>query len=139
YFTKAEDKLFFTSARYVHPKYKSPAISVVFQGIWSAILTLLIGTFSGLFTFVVSAAAIYYAFTVSCIFILRKKYPDMKRPYKVWGYPVVPMAFIVVIIAFVIHTIAHTFMTEPKNALLFVFLMLSGIPAYYYWSRLKRK
>ena len=138
YFAMAQDKLFFNAARYVHPKYKSPVISVVFQGIWSAILTLLIGTFSGLFTFVVSAAAIYYAFTVSCIFILRKKYPDMKRPYKVWGYPVVPIAFIVVIIAFVIHTIVHTFMTEPKNALLFVFLILSGIPAYYYWSRTEK-
>ncbi|MFC1563076.1 APC family permease [candidate division KSB1 bacterium] len=134
FFAMAKDKLFFSKLATVHPKFKSPHISVVIQGLWSAVLTLIIGTYSGLFTFVISAAAIFYALTVGSIFILRKKYPDIERPYKVWGYPVVPIIFILVITAFVINSLVNTFITEPKNALLFVFIIVFGIPAYYYWS-----
>ena len=135
FFAMANDKLFFEKVALVHPNFKSPYVSVVIQGLWAAILTLIVGTYSGLFTFVISASAIFYALTVGSIFILRKKYPDVERPYKVWGYPVAPIVFIVVVTAFVINAIVNTFMTEPKNALLLVFIILVGFPAYFYWSR----
>ena len=135
FFAMARDKLFFSKVAMVHPKFKSPHVSVLIQGIWAAILTLIIGTYSGLFTFVISASAIFYALTVGSVFVLRKKYPEIKRPYKVWGYPVAPIIFIVVIVAFVINAFVNTFMTEPKNALLLIFIILSGLPAYYYWSK----
>jgi APA family basic amino acid/polyamine antiporter len=102
---------------------------VVVQGIWSALLTLS-GRFDQLFTYVVFAAWIFYAMTTSGVFVLRKKWPHVKRPYKTWGYPWIPISFILVSILFVINTL----ITDPRDSLLGLIIVALGVPVYLYWN-----
>lgn len=130
YFAMAKDKLFFKGVSNVHPKYRTPHVSLIVQGIWASLLTLT-GTYDQLFTYVIFASWLFYALGAFGIFILRKKRPDAVRPYRTVGYPVVPMAFVVVATWFVYNTIV----TDPRDSLFGLGLVLIGIPAYIYWKR----
>ena len=80
---------------------------------------------------VVFAIFFYYALTTAGVFILRKTMPDAHRPYKVWGYPVIPAIFIL----FCMGLIVNTMITQPREAIFGLVLMLTGVPMYYYFSR----
>ncbi len=130
YFAMAKDKLFFKQVSNVHPRYKTPHVSLIVQGIWASLLTLS-GTYDQLFTYVIFASWLFYALGTFGIFILRKKRPNAPRPYRTIGYPFVPLAFVIVAVWFVYNTIV----TDPRDSLIGLGLVLLGLPAYFYWKR----
>jgi len=128
-YAMAQDKIFFKSMGTVHPRFHTPYVSVWVQGIWSALLTLS-GRFDQLFTYVVFAAWIFYAMTTSGVFVLRRKWPHVERPYKTWGYPWVPILFVLISILFVINT----FITDPRDSLFGLIIVALGVPVYLFWN-----
>jgi APA family basic amino acid/polyamine antiporter len=133
-YAMAQDKIFFKGMGTVHPRFRTPHISVVVQGIWSALLTLS-GRFDQLFTYVVFAAWIFYAMTTSGVLMLRKKWPHVERPYKTWGYPWIPIAFILVSLLFVINTL----ITDPRDSLFGLIIVAFGVPVYLFWNYKSRE
>ncbi len=134
YFAMAEDNLFFAHVADVHPRYRTPVFSITVQAIWASFLTLT-GTFDQLLTYVLFAEWILYAMGTFSVFILRRKYPDIERPYKTWGYPVVPIAFVVV----AVFLLGNTLITDAKDSLTGLILIALGIPAYWGWHRRKQR
>lgn len=130
YYAMAKDKLFFNSLAEIHPKHGTPALSLIISGIWSSILVFS-GTFYQIITYVVFVSWIFYAMSCAAVIILRHKQPDLKRPYRTWGYPVVPVIFILLSGFLVLNTIV----SSPLNALIGAGLILTGFPAYLYWKR----
>ncbi len=131
YYAMAKDKLFFKSLAEIHPKHGTPAVSLIISGIWSSLLVFS-GTFYQIITYVVFVSWIFYAMSCAAVIILRHKQPDLKRPYRTWGYPIVPMIFILLSGFLVINTIV----SSPLNALIGAGLILTGFPAYIYWKRI---
>ncbi|MBM3178137.1 MAG: amino acid permease [Bacteroidetes bacterium] len=130
YYAMAKDGLFFKLASYIHPRYHTPSKALLLQAVWASLLVLS-GSFDQLTDMLVFASFIFYAATTLGVFILRVKEPEAQRPYKAWGYPVVPALFILFCLALVIIT----FTTKPREALLGVGLTLTGVPFWYFWSR----
>ncbi|HIN26017.1 MAG TPA: amino acid permease [Candidatus Marinimicrobia bacterium] len=130
YYAMAKDHLFFSSAANVHPKFKTPGNAIIIQGFWAAILTLT-GTFEELITLVVFVNFMMWIAASSTVFVLRKKQPNLERPYKVWGYPYVPAFFII----FSSVIMVNTFFESPEQSLMGLGLTLLGIPAYLYWKK----
>lgn len=130
YFAMARQKLFFKQVAFVHPRYRVPVVSIVLQGLWAIILTL-VGNFERLFSYVIFVAWIFYAMGGAAVLVLRWKQPNLERPYKVWGYPFVPLLFVLMAAAIVLNTVFNDF----KNSFWGLVVVLSGLPAYFYWSR----
>jgi APA family basic amino acid/polyamine antiporter len=129
-YAMAKDDLFFKQAADVHPKYRTPGNAIILQGIWAGILTLT-GTFKELITLVVFVNFMLWIAASSTVFVLRKKQPDLHRPYKVWGYPWVPALFIL----FSLAVMVNTFFESPGQSLMGLGLTFLGLPAYYYWNK----
>jgi basic amino acid/polyamine antiporter, APA family len=143
YFAMSREKLFFKRIGNIHEKYKTPANSLLFQAVWTAIL-ILSGTFEILTDMLIFISWIFYAMGAYGVFVLRKKWPDVERPYKVFGYPYIPIIFIIFAGAFVFFTMYNDIInynqgkTEIINSLFGIVLVLTGIPFYLYFNR-KRK
>ena len=131
-YAMAKDDLFFRQAADVHPKYRTPGNAIILQGIWAGILTLT-GTFKELITLVVFVNFMLWIAASSTVFVLRKKQPDLHRPYKVWGYPWVPALFIL----FSLAVMVNTFFESPSQSLMGLGLTFLGLPTYYYWNKRK--
>ncbi len=129
YYAMAKDKLFFHSVSNVHAVYRTPVVSLVFQCIWSCVLTLT-GTYSDLLTYTTFASLLFNVLTVVALFVFRRKRPDMDRPYRVWGYPIVPAVYILVAVFFIVYI----FVGDLRNSGLGLAIILAGIPVYYYWK-----
>jgi APA family basic amino acid/polyamine antiporter len=134
YFAMAKDGLFFTSAGKVHSKFKTPYTSLIIQGFWASMLVLS-GTFDQLTDMLIFASFIFYGAGAFGVFILRKKMKDHQRPYKVMGYPYVPLIFVLFCITLVVVTIIQ----NPRDAGIGLVLVLSGIPFYMFWVRKQNK
>jgi len=132
YYAMAKDHLFFSKAADVHPKFHTPGNAIIIQGLWAAVLTLT-GTFEELITLVVFVNFMLWIASASTVFVLRKKQPDLDRPYKVWGYPYVPAFFIIFSSAIMVNT----FFKSPEQSLIGLGLTLLGIPAFWYWKKKK--
>jgi basic amino acid/polyamine antiporter, APA family len=132
-FAMSRENLFFRGAGMLN-KSNAPANSLILQGIWASILVLS-GTFDQLTDMIIFAVFIFYGATSLAVFILRKRMPDAKRPYKVWGYPVVPAIFIIFCVVLVFNTI----LTRPREAIFGLTLIFSGLPVYWYLNRRKEK
>ena len=130
YLAMAQDGVFFRSLARIHPKYRTPAMSIVAQGVWAIALTFS-GTYEQLYTYVVFAVFLFHAATGAAVFVLRRKRPDEARPYRVWGYPVVPVVFILTSMAFV----SNTLLERPMESLWGLGLLALGLPAYFFWRR----
>lgn len=130
YYAMAVDKLFFKRVARVHPRFKTPALAILIQMIWSCILTLS-GTFEQLFTYVVFVTVLFYILTAFSVFSLRKKNPDLPRPYKTWGYPVVPIIFIIASSGILLNTLVE----KPVESLAGLGFTIVGIPVYFFWRR----
>jgi len=130
YYAMARDHLFFSKAAEVHPKFHTPGNAIIIQSFWAAVLTLT-GTFEELITLVVFVNFMLWIASASTVFVLRKKQPDLERPYKVWGYPYVPAFFIIFSSAIMVNT----FFESPEQSLMGLGLTLLGIPAYLYWKK----
>ena len=133
YYAMAQEKLFFTGAGTLN-KTNAPNYSLVMQGVWASVLVLS-GTFDQLTDMIIFAVFIFYGATSLAVFILRRRMPDAPRPYKVWGYPIVPAIFIVFCIVLVFNTI----FARPREAIMGLTLILSGLPVYWYLNRKKNK
>jgi APA family basic amino acid/polyamine antiporter len=107
-----------------------PYNSLIWQGIWASVLVLS-GTFDQLTDMIIFAVFIFYGATSLGVFILRRSMSEVYRPYKVWGYPVVPAIFIL----FCIGLFFNTIMTRPREAAIGMTLILSGIPVYFFLKR----
>lgn len=132
YYAMAREGVFFKSAAYIHPKHNTPSVAIVFQAVWASVL-ILSGSFDQLTDMLIFASFIFYGATTLGVFVLRVKMPDVHRPYKAWGYPVIPALFIV----FCIVLVAVTLIAKPREALIGLTLMLAGVPFYWYWNRKK--
>jgi len=131
YFAMANEGLFFKSVAKLNNK-KAPVNSLIYQGVWACILVLS-GTFDQLTDMIIFAVFIYYGATTLGVFILRKKMPDAPRPYKVWGYPVVPA----IVVVFCAVLIVNTVFSRPREAAIGAALMATGIPMYWWFKRKK--
>lgn len=133
YFAMAKDGLFFKKVAVVHPKYLTPHVSIIAIGVWSAILSLT-GTFEQLFTYVVFGQWLFFGLTVAAVIILRRKKPDLPRPYKTWGYPVTPIIFILASMFIAVSSLLSQF----KNAMFGLAIILLGLPFYFFWKSRSR-
>ncbi|CAN5407664.1 amino acid permease [soil metagenome] len=133
YYAMANDKLFFRPAAKLN-KNGSPARSLVFQCIWASLLCFS-GSYGDLLDYVMFAVMIFYVLTVSGLFILRKKRPDLERPYKAFGYPVLPAIYVVLaaLVAF------FMLINNNTNCLRGLIIMLVGIPVYFIFKKTLEK
>ncbi len=133
-YAMAKANLFFRDLGKVHPKYGTPHVSLVVQGIWSCVLVLS-GSFDTITDYVIFAAWLFYMLGAYGIFILRKKMPDAVRPYKTWGYPYTPIIFIICSLLFLTNTI----ISDTSNAMMGLILIAAGLPMYWFWKYRDRK
>ena len=133
YFAMAEDKIFFQALSKVHPKYKTPMNAMIVQSIWAIFLLGFWGTFHDLITYVTFLDIAFMAMAGFSVFIFRRKYPNMERPYKVIAYPVIPLIFIGISTAFVINTLIQ----QPKQAWAGLILLGVGTMVFQYFKRQK--
>jgi APA family basic amino acid/polyamine antiporter len=130
YYSMAKEGMFFKSAANIHPVYNTPSSGLWIQAFWSSVLVLS-GSFDQLTDMLIFASFIFYGATTVGVFILRAKMRDVPRPYKAWGYPVVPAVFVLFCIALIIIT----FTSRPREAFIGLALILSGLPFYYFWNK----
>jgi APA family basic amino acid/polyamine antiporter len=133
-FAMSADGLFLRSAAAVHPKYRTPHVSIVLTTAWSAFLTLT-GTYEQLYTYVVFTALLFNVAGGIAIFKLRRSRPDVPRPYRTWGYPLVPAVFVLSTAVLVINTLRE----RPVESFAGLGLVALGLPAYWYWRRNNRE
>jgi APA family basic amino acid/polyamine antiporter len=132
YFAMARDGLLFRWVDGVHPRYRTPHRAIVLQAVWASALVWT-GTYRQLFTRVIFIQWAFFALMAAGIFLLRRR-PDYKPAYRIWGYPWVPVVFIVASLAIVINR----FRAEPLDSLAGVVLVAVGVPVYYLWTRRRR-
>src|SRR5882762_7491287 len=132
YYAMATDNLFFKSAANLHPTYKTPALALIVQAIWTCILCLS-GTYGQLLNFVIFAAVVFYTVTAVGIFRLRQKRPDIPRPVKAPGYPFLPGLYVVLTGLIAIDLLVQE--STRTYAFLGLILVLLGVPVYFGWRR----
>lgn len=130
YYAMAKDGAFFPKMGEVHPRWRTPAFSLIGQGLWAGVLTLS-GRYDQLYTYVMFMMVLSYTLGVGCMFILRWKRPDAERPYKCTGYPWLPALYIIIGTVWTINTVVQ----RPKEALAGTVIVLVGVPLYLYWKR----
>jgi APA family basic amino acid/polyamine antiporter len=130
YYAMSKENLFFKGAANIHPVYNTPSTAIGYQAIWASVL-ILSGSFDQLTDMLIFASFIFYGATSLGVFILRVKMPDAPRPYKAWGYPVIPALFILFCMALIIITT----ISRPREAGIGLALMLAGVPFYWYWNK----
>jgi len=132
YFAMAKDGLFFKRIAAIHPTYLTPHISILALGLWSVVLVLFFGTFERLFTYVVFGQWLFFGLTGAAVMVLRVKKPDLPRPYKTFGYPVIPAIFILSA-AFISF---NALLGRPKDTGIGLLVIFLGIPVYFLFRRL---
>ena len=129
-FAMARDRLFFRKMAFVHPRYHVPSKAITAQMIWSGLLCLS-GTYQSLYEYVVFALALFFAATGFSVIILRLKDPGRPRPYRVWGYPAIPLLFVLANLALFMNMV----FSRPLQTLAGALLLLLGVPAYIFWKK----
>ncbi|MFQ5446543.1 MAG: APC family permease [Saprospiraceae bacterium] len=130
YYAMAKKGLFFKKAAHIHPKYHTPSKALVMFAIWSSVLVFS-GTFDQLTDMMVFAQFIFYGLVVAGVFVLRKKMPEAPRSYKVLGFPVVPILFLL----FCAGLLANTLMERPREAGMGLVLIALGTPFYFLFKK----
>jgi APA family basic amino acid/polyamine antiporter len=130
YYAMAKDRLFFRQVGRLHPKYKTPAVSLMVQMVWTCILCLS-GTYSQLLDYIVCAVLIFYILTILGLFVLRRTHPGAERPYRAVGYPILPSIYIAMALFIDIVLLRY----KPQYTWPGLVIVLIGIPVYYMWSR----
>jgi APA family basic amino acid/polyamine antiporter len=133
YLAMAQDGVFFRRMAVIHPKWRTPAFSLIGQGIWAAVLTMS-GRYDQLYTYVIFGMVLSYTLTVIGLFLLRWKRPDVPRPYRCTGYPWLPGIYVLVGVAWTLNTIIQ----RPTEAFWGALIVAVGIPGYLYWKRINR-
>ena len=130
YYAMAKDGLFFRSIGKLHPKYKTPIVSLVVQAVWTCILCLS-GTYGQLLDLTMFAVIIFYILTIGGLFVLRRTQPNVPRPYRAIGYPVLPAMYIVMAVFIEVALLRY----KPQYTWPGLLIVLLGIPVYLFWSR----
>jgi APA family basic amino acid/polyamine antiporter len=130
YYAMANDGVFFRKLAEVHPRFKTPAFAVIAGCAWSAVLAAS-GTFEQLLTYVIFTGWIFYGLGAAAVFVYRRSEPDAPRAYRVPGYPVTPLVFVLSAAALV----ANTLVAEPRRAAVGLALVVAGAPVYLIWRR----
>jgi len=144
YFAMAREKLFFRGLGHIHPRFRTPSTALIVQGVWAAVMVFS-GTFDQLTDMLIFVSWIFYAMAAASVFTLRKRMPDTPRPYRVWGYPVTPILFVLfasVYIVFTLYSDITNFRngTAPIiNSVMGLLWVAIGIPGYIYWSRKSKR
>ena len=129
-FAMARDGLFFKRVGFVHPQHRTPSVSILALSAWACLLVLS-GRYDQLYTYVIFASVILYGMATAAVVVLRFKRPDMPRPYRTLGYPVVPIVFVLGIASLVISTLIKS----PRESLIGLGLIALGLPFYFYWKK----
>jgi basic amino acid/polyamine antiporter, APA family len=130
YYSMARDGVFFSKLAEVDPRFNTPAIAIIASSVWAMVLVALPGSsFEQLLTYVVFVGWIFFALAALAIFVYRRRQPDLPRPFRTPGYPLTPILFVLSAAAIVLNTV----ITQPKNVIFAIVLMLLGVPAYYVW------
>ena len=132
YYAMARDNLFFERAGTLHPTYRTPVFALVSQALWTMVLCLS-GTYSELLNYVVFAALIFYLLTTVSLFRLRRLRPDLPRPVRAFGYPVLPALYIVAIAFLLVVLLADP--QQRKFSALGLLIVALGVPVYAMWRR----
>jgi basic amino acid/polyamine antiporter, APA family len=133
YLAMAQDGVFFHRMAVIHPRWRTPAFSLIGQGIWAAVLTMS-GRYDWLYTYVIFGMMFSYTLTVIGLFILRWKKPDIPRPYRCTGYPWLPAIYVLVAVSWTLNAIIR----RPSEAIGSAVIVLIGVPGYLYWKRSSR-
>jgi APA family basic amino acid/polyamine antiporter len=128
-FAMTQKGYFFHAFGTVHPRFHTPGASILLLGFWSSLL-LLSGHYSQLYTLVIFPSWILYAMTAASVIVLRRKRPELERPYKVLGYPVVPLLFVMVAIGLLYSTLLES----PRESGIGFGIIVAGLPFYFYWK-----
>jgi APA family basic amino acid/polyamine antiporter len=130
YYAMAKDGLFFSSVARVHPKYHTPAVSLIVQAVWACLLTLT-GTYNELLEYVIFAVVLFYILTILGLFRLRRTRPEAPRPYRAWGYPLLPVLYILFAAFVEWALLTH----KPVRSIVGLIIVTMGIPVFYLWRR----
>jgi len=133
-YAAARDGYFFRAIARVHPQFHTPSVSILGLSAWAALLVLS-GTYDQLFTYVIFASWLLYGMTTAAVLVLRKKRPELARPYSTLGYPVVPVLFVAIAICLVISTLFDS----PRESLLGLAFIFAGLPFYFHWRKRRRQ
>jgi APA family basic amino acid/polyamine antiporter len=133
-FAVARDGYFFRALAEVHPRFHTPSLALIVQAVVAIVLLLVGGAFKELFSLAIFAEWLFYMVAASTIFIFRQREPDVPRPYRTWGYPVVPAMFILAATAL----LYYTFKENLRNSIAGTLVILAGIPVFYYFANRKR-
>ena len=133
-YAAAREGLFFSVIGYVNPKYRTPGVSIAALSAWASVLVLT-GKYDDLFNLVIFASWILYGMTAAAVIVLRIRRPDLVRPYRTLGYPVVPVLFV----AGALVLLLSTAIDRPRESMMGVGLILLGLPFYLYWSKTAQK
>jgi APA family basic amino acid/polyamine antiporter len=134
YYAMAADGVFFKKVAEIHPRFHTPAFSIAFQSLWAVVLILFWGTFENLISYVVFTDWIFFALAGASVIVLRHRMPDAPRPYRVPGYPWVPLFFVGTSAWFVVMTLIQ----KPAQAIAGLLFLGLGVPVYYAWKRRAR-
>lgn len=129
YYAMAKDGLFFRSVGQVNSKYRTPAASLLFQGVWASLLTLS-GSYNELLEYVIFAVVLFYILTIAGLFWLRAKRPDAPRPYRAFAYPVLPALYIIFAMFVEWALLTH----KAMRSLAGLSIVALGIPVFYWWQ-----
>jgi APA family basic amino acid/polyamine antiporter len=124
----ALDGLFFRRAGTLHPRFHTPAFALAMQGVWTALLTLS-GRYGDLLDYVIFAVLLFYILTIAGVFALRRARPEMERPYRAFGYPVLPALYIAAASLIEILLLLY----KPDYTWPGLIIVLLGVPVYYVW------
>ena len=130
YYAMSRDGVFFRKLAEIHPRFRTPAFAIIAGSAWAALLAAT-GTFEQLLTYVVFSGWIFYGLGAMSIFVYRRRAPDMPRPFRVPGYPLTPILFVLASFAIVLNTL----FTQPGRALVGLAVVLAGVPAYLVWKK----
>ncbi len=132
-FAMSRDGYFFKAMAEVHPRYHTPSVALMVQLALSVALLLFAGSFRQLFSLAIFAEWLFYMIAASTVFVLRRKEPDAPRPYRSWGYPVVPALFILAAAVL----LYYTFTENIRNSAWGVVVILAGMPVYWWFAKRK--
>jgi len=130
-FATARDGYFFKAIAEVHPRFRTPSVAIVVQCGLAIILLLLGGSFRQFFSLAIFAEWMFYMVAGSTIFVFRRREPHAERPYRVWGYPVVPAVFVLVSAALLYYTFSDNLKSSAGGCL----AMVAGVPVFYFFAR----
>ena len=130
YYAMAKDGLFFRNVAKLHPTYKTPAISLMVQMVWTCVLCIS-GSYGQLLDYIIFAVLVFYILTIVGLFVLRRTHPNANRPYRAVGYPILPIIYIVMALFIDVVLLRY----KPQFTWPGLIVVLLGIPVYYAWSR----